>query len=949
MNQKKHQKKHGKGCLIVLFLAVLAALGLFAGKRVWQKLHAERIEAFDVVWDEGDVYEPEELILLADQNEFQAGEQGEMKLTVLCRESVTGPVTISDNLGNEVAVLENDGSGQLEKTVTLNSQEPMVGQLRAAAGETVSVPVSFYVVPEVTEEMAGRLLAVSTDLGDYAEEAEFEDPFSEEAMEAVKDWLEADERVAEVRPVGEGILYATTDSLIGSYGLSRVTPNTLGYVEAQEAFEAKQAGKTAGGVIFSEIPKTNTRLLHLSPIPEDEVIKFSRDFFEDSEEKLLERVGGTLAFEKGENAFQKLVNGDLTNYGMTVLMTHGSLLERKDGSSMLMMNMGKRSRDEAGELMDLLGYTARQYKASTTASGNVKNLWGLVDDEASIRWVLDVTIDPEGKASYVLKMTSNYFETAWGDKLFDNSIVYLAVCHGRSDDQLVSLLHRHGASAVVGCREALDIGVAIAFLEQMAEVMGTPANDYSFGSLEQVSGYLFQSVDDLIRESIYPEKEAYEEYRRFLTERPVRYSFLENSAQRVLIGYGSAAGTVLDEDLEPIEGAKVSIYQWLDQDFKEVWSGETDEAGAFLAEEIPYGTYGILAKKDGNSGFVTALLDDGSERLEADDIILGYTGAVNNGGNVVGYRGNYYYWKYNSQSVSSDGLYAYYPYVQSAVNQLVCRSEEGSETVLLEARGNGPIFIVGDRIYLKEDGVNLFSVNLEGGDRTDHGAFEPWAADDAAGTLMGSMGYGPDGGIYLLYAKDHSMEQVAAGSGTFLGAEDGYCYYTTSDIQEVPNAVLWKAAMDGSQAAELSRVTSTSDWASVGISILEMMKSGDQIYYSYGAYAGTGGFFQGGGINCVDTEGMNTQVCVADGELQAEEFLVSEGSDGTRICYVGPGDTIGSYIGFWDDYPYKQFQVKILGEGGETRTQNQSSSVLSRPGSYICVGGEILRYNITKK
>ena len=32
-----------------------------------------------------------------------------------------------------------------------------------------------------------------------------------------------------------------------------------------------------------------------------------------------------------------------------------------------------------------------------------------------------------------------------------------------------------------------------------------------------------------------------------------------------------------------------------------------------MAEEVPYGVYGILAEKDGNKGFVTALVDDGSE------------------------------------------------------------------------------------------------------------------------------------------------------------------------------------------------------------------------------------------------------------------------------------------------------------------------------------------------
>lgn len=946
--KKVKQKKHRTTGLILMMLVILAVTGWFTGEQLRNMLFPEHLEDSMVVWSEEDVYRQEELILFADRNEFQVGEQGSIKLTVLCGESVTGPVTITDEEGNEVAVLENDGSGQLVTTVGFRSQEPRCGYLTAAAEEVKSAPVSFFIVPEITEEMSERLFSVSTDLGDYAEKKKFEDPLSEEALEEISGWLEADERIAAVRPAGEGLLYATVDSLIGSYGLSRVTPNTFGYVSADEAFEADQAGESLNGLFVSSvIPRTNTDTLHISPIPDDYVINYCSDVFRSSEEKLLDRTGGELEWLEAEHAIQKLANGDFVNYGMTVINTHGSLIERDGGGSMLLMNMGERTKDEVDDLTELLEYTSRQYSASSYTGGNIKNVWGLLDNTATLRWILDVTITPENKASYVLKMASNYLEGALGDRVFDNTILYFAVCYARSDDQMVKMLHRHGATAFVGCREALDVGVAAAFLEQMAEVMGRPASEYSFGQLIHVSGNVLASVDKMVRTSIYPEKEEYEEYRDALRECPLRYSFLGDGGARVLIGHGTVEGQVLDRNLEEIGGAEVTLYQWLNHGFTEVWSGETDEGGVFSAEAVPYGTYGIRAEKDGTSGFVTAVMNDGSKILEAADIILGYTGAENNGGNVVGYRGNYYYWKYSSQSLAADGLFAYYPYVQTAENQLVCRHDDGTEEILLSAAGNGPIFIVGDRIYLTADGINLYSVNLEGKDREEHGDFEPWAADEKAGTLAGARSYASGGGVYLLSARDHSMTSIAPEGQYFLGAEDGYCYYGTSDIQGTPAAALWKAAMDGSGAVKLSQVAASEPWETAGISILEMMKSGDQIYYSYGTYAGTGGFFQGGGINCVDADGTETRVCVPDGELGAEEFLISEGDDGTSICYVGKDDAIGSYIGFWDDSPYKKFHVKTLGAEGDGNSDEKvpDGFYLSRPGSYICVGGEILRYN----
>ena len=190
MKQRHNQKKRRRiwPFLLLFVLVILAGIGWFSRERLLGMLFPVRLDTPMVVWDEAeDVYEPEELILFADRNEFQVGEQGSIKLTVLCQESVTEPVTITDNTGYEVAVLENDGSGQLVTTVGLQSQEPRSGWLKASSGGAESAPVSYYVIPEITQEMADRLVEVSTDLGDYVEEAEFEDPLSEEALDAVSD------------------------------------------------------------------------------------------------------------------------------------------------------------------------------------------------------------------------------------------------------------------------------------------------------------------------------------------------------------------------------------------------------------------------------------------------------------------------------------------------------------------------------------------------------------------------------------------------------------------------------------------------------------------------------------------------------------------------------------------------------------------------------------------
>ena len=316
--------------------------------------------------------------------------------------------------------------------------------------------------------------------------------------------------------------------------------------------------------------------------------------------------------------------------------------------------------------------------------------------------------------------------------------------------------------------------------------------------------------------------------------------------------------------------------------------------------------------------------------------------AENNGGNVVRYLGNLYYWKYNAESFSSTGTFAYYTHMQ-ANNQLICRHEDGSEDVLLSARGYGPIFIAGKRIYLKEDGANLFSVNLDGGDRVEHGFFEPWAADVKNGTLIGRRSYAEGGGVAVLKA-DHTLETITDTGYNFLGAIDGYCYYTEAEYKETSKFTLFRVTIDGSQVEALDSVTVGAGEA-MGLEVCQLMKKGDTIYYSYGFYAGTGGFFQKGGINSIDVSGTNRQVCVPYGDLGAEEFLVVESGEETSLYYIGTEDGMGSYVGFWDDYPYKVCHVMTRKDGEDTWTTAQSDASLSRPGSFICVGGEILRYN----
>lgn len=81
-------------------------------------------------------------------------------------------------------------------------------------------------------------------------------------------------------------------------------------------------------------------------------------------------------------------------------------------------------------------------------------------------------------------------------------------------------------------------------------------------------------------------------------------------------------------------------------------------------------------------------------------------------GNVVSYNDCLYYWKYNSDSFSKEeATFAYYNNNEEAQNQLICRTTDGKENVILTANGFSNIAIVNDVIYYQcAKGPRHFSV-----------------------------------------------------------------------------------------------------------------------------------------------------------------------------------------------------------------------------------------------
>lgn len=384
-----------------------------------------------------------------------------------------------------------------------------------------------------------------------------------------------------------------------------------------------------------------------------------------------------------------------------------------------------------------------------------------------------------------------------------------------------------------------------------------------------------------------------------------------------------------------------------DEEKKEVLAGEMAEltedgqitVSKFTAEDIPDFVMEELQGEEGREK-IEALAGNGegpgneSGEESAEDLIL------NNGSTLVRYEGRDYYWRYTAESVENEGVFAAYSFRSEVENQMICREADGTEHVLFTAGGYGKIYLTKDRMYLYSD-KGSYSVRPDGSDRIDDELLK-WEGVDAGGRYI--VGYSNQ----MLFSIDSQTGErrdiTAPGelyNYCFVRIVDDYLYFSSMDM-ETGELVLYQYKMDGSVGVQEVARTELSEDEFFMLSsaiVTQLERLGDTLYYSYGFYAGTGGFFQTGGISyAVQDENRNTVEAgkIVDG-ISAEEFLVEESQGAVNIYFI-QGET-GSYIGLWENSLYSSCLVYNSATGAIT----PSDFRLSRPGAAVYMDRAVYR------
>ena len=221
---------------------------------------------------------------------------------------------------------------------------------------------------------------------------------------------------------------------------------------------------------------------------------------------------------------------------------------------------------------------------------------------------------------------------------------------------------------------------------------------------------------------------------------------------------------------------------------------------------------------------------------------------INNGGLAVGYLGKYYYWRLNPGALSETGLLGYFDRDYSVQNDLICRSADGSEEVILSSPVyDGRIFISGEYIYFESNFNETTRCALDGSGASTWTKLRPVGINTTANCLIAE-----DTSVYELVSIDSQGQRrtiVSSNNGSFLACVGIHVLYTSTTDQTV---TFYAQALDTGFTFPIGSSTMSENYgyASAGVPVF----TDTGIYVTVGSYAGTGNFYYGTNLVKIDFE-----------------------------------------------------------------------------------------------
>lgn len=277
----------------------------------------------------------------------------------------------------------------------------------------------------------------------------------------------------------------------------------------------------------------------------------------------------------------------------------------------------------------------------------------------------------------------------------------------------------------------------------------------------------------------------------------------------------------------------------------------------------------------------------------------GITLVDNNGGCVVGYNGNVYYFRIAPGAYNKSATFGNYSVSEKIKNDLVVRTPDGTEKVIFSTESSGNIWICSGRIlYKKADGywyyVDMHKPEKE--NKYTKASIIGYIQQEDMLVLQAS-----NGKVYTADTRGNEVE-IVQGDYTAITVHDGYYYHysreSTGKYGNTGNYTFYRYNLTQKETEVLGTIYMETDVPSNWWATLPEICVGEDGFYVLAGYvAGTGQFFQEGSIYYLPFGGQ-MELLVSKQVKYPMMYLAGETqADGTvknrYLYYYTTGDVVG--------------------------------------------------------
>jgi hypothetical protein len=260
---------------------------------------------------------------------------------------------------------------------------------------------------------------------------------------------------------------------------------------------------------------------------------------------------------------------------------------------------------------------------------------------------------------------------------------------------------------------------------------------------------------------------------------------------------------------------------------------------------------------------------DSGEKLATNESIS----IANNGSFFVQYGEFVYYREYNNESFEKDAVFAEYSGIPNTSKKMMRIDSDGNKEALFDDTGSGKIFILSNRMFLNSgfDGP-IYSTDFSGENRVDYGNGTLAAVDISEGILICST----ESGMALIKSASGETQNIPGTSFLYYSDADKTVFFTYDD-SPLGEIKLGAINIDGSGEKTIVQTEALYEDDAMSLEstqVQNVQEDGECLYFSYGGFAGTGNFYQGGNIARAKKDGSTFEVLIGDELLAGPDFIV---------------------------------------------------------------------------